>query len=248
MDSRTLAPSRLKVATLTERIELDGGMGAFVARPADDRPQGGVVVCHELFGVTMHVREVCERITGLGWTAIAPDLYHRTEPAAELAHDDAGREHGFELLRELTRDDAIADVGAAVDHVRAAGARRVALLGLSLGGHVAYLAATSIDVDFVICAYPGWLAGTEIGLSRPEPTLTLTPGIGGRVLILTGSDDHAVPDADRAAIAAALQAAGVAHEIVVYPGTPHGFLCDRRATYLPAQADDAWNRISQLLM
>ena len=120
---------------------------------------------------------------------------------------------------------------AAVEHLRAGGAPRVAVIGLSLGGHVAYLAATAIDIDAVVCAYPGWLAGTEIGLSRPEPTLTLTPGISGRVLILTGSDDHAVPDADREAIAQALRDAGVDHEVVVYPQIPHGFLCDRRDTY-----------------
>jgi carboxymethylenebutenolidase len=231
---------------LTERIELDGGLGAFVARPPDELC-GGVVVCHELFGVTMHVREVCERIAGLSWVAIAPELYHRVAPAAELAHDEAGRERGFELLRQLTRDGAIADVEAAVDHLRAADAPRIALLGLSLGGHVAYLAGTALDVDLVICAYPGWLAGTEITLSQPEPTLTLTPGIRGRVVILTGSDDHAVPDADREALAAALQGAGVDHEIIVYPGTPHGFLCDRRDTFLPDQADDAWRRIEREL-
>jgi carboxymethylenebutenolidase len=235
---------------LTEHIALDGGMGAFVARKSSRppaAPRAGVVVCHELFGVTMHIREVCERIAALGYVALAPDLYHRISPGAELAHDDAGRERGFELLRELERDETVADVRAAVDHLRAGGARSVALLGLSLGGHVAYLAATAIDVAAVVCAYPGWLAGTEIGLSRPEPTLTLTAGITGRVLILTGSDDHAVPDADRAAIEEALQQAGVDHEIVVYPQIPHGFLCDRRDTYDSGAADDAWGRTERLL-
>jgi len=235
------------VVILSERIELPGGMGAFVARPEGDTPAGGVVVCHELFGVTMHVREVCERLAARGYVALAPDLYHRLATATELADDDAGRERGFELLRGLEREQAIADVRAAVEHLRSGGTPHVALLGLSLGGHVAYLAATAIDVDAVICAYPGWLAGTEIGLSRPEATVTLTSGIRGRVLILTGSDDHAVPDADREAIAAALQTAGVDHEIVVYPGTPHGFLCDRRDTYDTDAADDAWRRTETVL-
>ena len=79
-------------------------MGAFVARKSSRppaAPRAGVVVCHELFGVTMHVREVCERIAALGYVALAPDLYHRSAPGAELAHDDAGRDRGFELLRGL---------------------------------------------------------------------------------------------------------------------------------------------------
>ena len=114
--------------TLTEHIEIDGGMGAFVARKSSGpaaAPRAGVVVCHELFGVTMHVREVCERIAALGYVALAPDLYHRSAPGAELAHDDAGRDRGFESLRGLEREGAIADVRAAVEHLRAGGARRV---------------------------------------------------------------------------------------------------------------------------
>jgi carboxymethylenebutenolidase len=236
---------------LTERVELPASngapMGAFVARPAGAGPRPGVVVAHELFGVTMHVREVCERLAAMGTTALAPDLYHRTAPATELAHDAAGREHGFTLLHQLTRDEVLADMGAAVEHLRGGGSRRVAALGLSLGGHVAYLAATSLDLDAVVALYPGWLTGTEIAISRPEPTLARTPGIRGRVLVLCGAQDHAVPEADLEAINAALAAAGVRHELVAYPDTPHGFLCDRRDTFAPTAAEDAWRRISALL-
>ena len=48
-------------------------------------------------------------------------------------------------------------------------------------------------------------------------------------------------------VAAALTAAGVEHELVTYPDTPHGFLCDRRDTYRRAAAEDAWRRIAALL-
>jgi carboxymethylenebutenolidase len=44
----------------------------------------------------------------------------------------------------------------------------------------------------------------------------------------------------------ALTAAGVRHEIVVYPGTPHGFMADERDTYRPDLAEDAWRRIAEL--
>jgi carboxymethylenebutenolidase len=99
----------------------------------------------------------------------------------------------------------------------------------------------------VVAAYPGWLGGTEIGLSRPEPTLALTPGIRGRVLVLCGDADHAISAADLAQIEAALAGAGVAHEVVTYPGVAHGFLCDRRDSYDPVAAADAWARIDALL-
>ena len=205
-----------------------------------------MLVAHELFGVTMHVREVCERLAGLGYYALAPDLYHRLEPGAELAHDAAGRERGFALLHRVSRADALADAAVAYEHLREIGPR-VGAVGLSLGGHAAYLAATQLPFAAVAAAYPGWLTGTEIALSRPAPTVTLTPGIRGRVLLLCGGADHAVPGEDQSAVAGALAAAGVEHELVVYPDTPHGFLCDRRDTYRPAPAEDAWGRIATLL-
>lgn len=206
-----------------------------------------MLVVHELFGVTAHIREVCERVAALGIVALAPDLYHRTEPGADLPHDEAGRERGFALLERLRREEAVADLRAAADLLRQAGTGQVGVLGLSLGGHAAYLAATQLDLDPVVALYPGWLTGTEIGLSRPEPTLTLTGGIRGRTLVLVGEDDHAVAEHERHAIGDALTAGGTDHELIVYPDTPHGFLCDRRDTYRPEAALDAWARIEALL-
>ncbi len=235
---------------LTQRVKLtvtDGGsMDAYDARPRDDLPSGGIVVAHELFGLTAHVRDVCERLASHGFAALAPDFYHRTDPRAELPHEESGRTQGFALLDQLRRDEAIADVGAAIEHLHAGGASGLGILGLSLGGHIAYLAATAHPIEAVAALYPGWLTTTDIGLGRPEPTIELTRGITGKVLILCGDADHAVPTADLGQIDARLTNAGVEHEIITYPATPHGFLCDRRDTYRPEAANDAWRRMTEL--
>jgi carboxymethylenebutenolidase len=243
--------SNSKRDVLTERVEVPVGdgstMGGYLARPAAGGPHPGVLVAHELFGVTAHIRDVCERLAGRGYLALAPDFYHRSEPAAELPHDAAGREHGFELLAKLRRDETLADAAAALARLGELGGGRAGLLGLSLGGHIGYLAATALPFAAVVAAYPGWLTGTEIGISRPEPTVELTPGIRGRVLILCGGADHAVSRAELDTVGAALTAAAVTHEIVSYPGVQHGFMCDRRGTYDPAATADAWSRIDALL-
>jgi carboxymethylenebutenolidase len=189
---------------------------------------------------------VCERLAGFGYCALAPDFYHRLDPGAEFAHDSTGRERGFELLHRLERPDVLTDAEAAYLHLRDLGSQ-VGVVGLSVGGHVAYLAATQMPFAALVAAYPGRLTDAEIGLSRPEPTVTLTAGITARVLVLCGAADHAVPAEDQAAVGAALAAADVEHEVVTYPDTPHGFLCDRRDTYRPDAAEDAWGRIERLL-
>jgi len=120
------------------------------------------------------------------------------------------------------------------------------MVGLSVGGHVAYLAATEFDLPAVAVSYGGWLPTTDIPLGRPEPTLARTAKITGRLLILVGEDDQVVPEGHRREIAQALRAAGVRHEIIEYPGMAHGFLSDRRATYTEA-AHGAWQRVQDLL-
>lgn len=229
----------------TERVEVSVGggepMGAYVARPSGAGVFPGVVVAMELFGVDAGVRDACRRLAALGYVALAPDFHHRTAPGTELSRDEAGRERGFALLHLMTRDQVLSDVRAAVDHLHALGSHRVAMVGLSLGGHIAYLAATEFDLDVAVF-YGGWLPTTEIPLSRPEPTLSRTPRITGRVLYLVGEQDHVVSPAQQRRIAAALDDAGVRHEVVVYPGAGHGFLSTD-----PDAAADAWRRVRLLL-
>jgi carboxymethylenebutenolidase len=240
-----------KADVLTEHVQMRVGdgtvMGGYLARPAGLEAGPAVLVAHELFGVTAHVRDVCERLAGRGYVALAPDFYHRAGAGAELPHDPGGRERGFGLLRGLGRDGTLADAAAGYGFLTERGSERVGVAGLSLGGHIAYLAATALPFAAVVAAYPGWLAGTEIGLSQPAATLTLTAGIRGRVLVLIGDADHAISGTERDAIDGALATAGVPHEVVTYPGVAHGFLCDRRDTYDAAASKDAWARIDGLL-
>lgn len=227
-------------------------MGAYLARPAASGQYPGVLIGFEIFGVTAHIRHVTDRVARLGYVAIAPDFYHRTAPGIELAADPDGRARGLELMQQITRPDVLRDVRAAMVHLRdhAHSAPRTGMVGFSLGGHIAYFAATQLDLAATAVFYGGWLPTRDIPLSQPDPTLTLTPGIAthdGRVLFLVGEQDQLIPADHRRQIAAQLRAAGVRHEMVVYPATPHGFFCDERDTFRQAAADDAWRRVRDLL-
>ena len=59
--------------------------------------------------------------------------------------------------------------------------------------------------------------------------------------------DHIIGEANRAAVADALKRAGVEHEVVTYPDTPHGFFFEGRDTYRAAASSDAWIRLQTLL-
>ncbi|MCA1703177.1 MAG: dienelactone hydrolase family protein [Actinobacteria bacterium] len=87
-------------------------MSAYVARPAGQIAPSTVIVGFEMFGLSRYIRAVTERIAGLGYTAVAPDFYHRSGDRIELPPTAEGRERGLELLQDLDRPGVIADVQA----------------------------------------------------------------------------------------------------------------------------------------
>lgn len=227
-------------------------MPAYLARPAAAGTYPGVIIGFEMFGVTGYVRRVADRVARLGYAAVVPDCYHRFGRRIALPADAQGRARGLELLQAMGRDGVVRDVRSTLGYLSRGpdGDPRAVLLGLSVGGHIAYYAATEVPVNGLVAFYPGWLTDTGIALSRPEPTLTLTAGIaalGTRVLVLLGGQDHLYTPEQRDLIAERLRESGVRHEMVVYPHAPHGFCCDERDSYRPAEAADAWARVTALL-
>jgi carboxymethylenebutenolidase len=227
-------------------------MAAYLARPADDEPRPAVIVAHELFGVNDDIRGVVDDLARAGYVAVAPEFYHRdAEPGLTLNKDDAGRTRGFELLHALTREDAVADVAATLGVLAARPdvTGSVSMIGFSVGGHLAYLAGTQLDLDSVVVLYAGWLTDTGIPLSRPEPTVTLTKGLGEtRLLLLVGDADHvATPEAVEE-VRRSLADAGVEHEIVCYSGVGHAYYWPAGATYDADARADSWSRILAFLL
>src|SRR2546423_14652262 len=120
-------------------------MAAYLARPSAPGPHPAVLVGFEMFGVTGYVRRVADRIPALGYAALVPDFYHRLGERIELAADAAGRERGLELLRGVHRDGVVADVRAALGHLRGRGGdERAAMVGLSAGGALAHHPGTAV--------------------------------------------------------------------------------------------------------
>ncbi|MFI5956633.1 dienelactone hydrolase family protein [Cryptosporangium sp. NPDC051539] len=201
---------------------------SYLARPATASGVG-VLIGFEMFGITGYVRRVADRVAALGHLAIVPDYYHGiTLPATA-----EGREQGFALLRTIDRPAIEAGTAGAIEELRRRGATRIAGLGLSVGGHFLYYAATRLEIETLIAVYPGWLTGGPFPFAGPEPTVSL-PLRASRTVILTGADDHLVD----------VTALPESAEVVVYPGTPHGYLCDERDTYRPEPAKDTWARVA----
>jgi carboxymethylenebutenolidase len=78
---------------MTKVVKLQASDGhkldAYVAEP-DGKPWGGLVVVQEIFGVNQHIRSVADRFAHEGFYVVAPALFDRVEPNAELTDSAEG--------------------------------------------------------------------------------------------------------------------------------------------------------------
>lgn len=189
------------------------GFAAYVSQP--EKPNGhAVIVLQEIFGVTDAIRGVADRYAAEGYLALAPDLYWRIEPGVELSHSKADVERAFQYLERFDEEAGLADIGRVAAHIRAMpGLRgRVAVVGLCLGGKLAFRCAARLDVDAAAVFY-------GVGV---EDHLDEVAALRCPVVLHYGDQDRYASAEAQARIEAALPpaAGGGFHR---YPGVGHGF-------------------------
>lgn len=202
---------------------------AYPAEP-DGATDAAIVVIQEIFGVNGHIRDVCDRFAEAGYAALAPALFDRAEPGAELDYTPEGIERGRNLRAAVGDDGPLADLEAAIAYLRE-GHARVGAVGFCWGGSLAWLSATRLGADAAVGYYGGQIA----------PVRDEKPGCP--VLLHFGGADASIPPADVEAI----RAAHPDIPVHVYEGAGHGFNCDRRASFHPEASKLAWSRTLNFL-
>ena len=227
---------------MSQRIEIempDGGtMGAYLALP--ESGQGpGMLVLMEIFGVGVYIREAADRVAGLGYVALAPDLYRRTQPGAEFAHDDAGLQAAFAAMGELDMPGAIADSIVALKHLRGlpetGGAAGV--LGFCLGGMLAFAVAQGADPATAVSYYGSGVADM----------LGAAEKVACPVLFHFGGEDAYIPREHAEQVAAAAQARA-GWECHIHDDGGHAFdNWDAPRFSCPEPAKRAWGQTADFL-
>jgi carboxymethylenebutenolidase len=212
-------------------------LAAYLAAPAGDGPWPGVVIVHDVFGMTADLRRQADWLASEGFLAVAPDLRRGA----------SGVSCAVALFRQLRarRGSGFDDIEAArrwlADDERCTG--RVGVIGFCLGGGFALLLASGHRFDVVSVNYGEVPADARTLLAGACPVVG---SFGGRDRMLRRAPQR---------LQAALEANGVPHDVVVYPDAGHGFLNDHRGTtagligrlsgsgYHAPSAEDARRRI-----
>jgi carboxymethylenebutenolidase len=213
---------------MSEAISLttadDKHISAYVARPPHEG-RAGLIVVQEIFGVNSHIRSVTDRLAAAGYLSIAPAFFDRIKPSVELGYTAADIAAGRELAMALKPQHILADLGAAIAWLRAAGCARVGVVGFCFGGTVAWRAAGAANIDAAVGYYGG-------GIYAQRANKPKVP-----VMLHFGDRDPWIPIQEVRELA------------VQYPDLPihiyhadHGFHCDQRDSYDEDAAKAAYAR------
>jgi carboxymethylenebutenolidase len=224
-------------------LEID----AYRAEPVAAGQFPAIVVIQEIFGVNAHIRDVTERLAREGYVAIAPAIYQRLAPGYESGYSPEEVTQGRVYKDQTRAEELLGDIGGAIAYLQSLpnvkqGA--IGCIGFCFGGHVAYLAATLPQIKATASFYGAGIATLTPG--GGAPTLTRTGEITGTLYAFFGEEDSSIPLEQVDRIEAALGQNQVDHQVWQYAGAGHGFFCDRRGSYNPEAAADAWERVKHL--
>lgn len=121
--------------------------------------RGGLVLVHEIFGVTEHIREMAEEYAADGYEVIAPQLFDRVEPGCDLGYSGPDWARAVEIARQLHDwDQGLDDTQRCISWMKERGGP-VFIVGYCFGGSVAWrMAQLSDDLDGASCYYGGYIA------------------------------------------------------------------------------------------
>lgn len=143
-------------------------LSAWHAEPAGAR-RGGVIVLQEIFGLSAHVREMCERFADAGYEAVAPSLFDRAQPG--FVQDDLST--GFEAAKALAmgndRGNVLNDAGACLDVLSRTGP--VFVTGYCYGGSMTWLCAAKLEGLAAASGYYGSMIPQLADLKPLCPTI-----------------------------------------------------------------------------
>src|SRR3954470_3477334 len=179
----------LQAETVTIKGHGDDEIEAYLARPLDGGPRGGVVVIHHMPGYDEATKEMVRKFAAHGYAAICPNLYSREAPGA--SPDDAAA--AVRAAGGVPDERLLGDVSGAATYLRALTSSngRIAVIGHCSGGRQAFLAACSLDLDAAVDCYGAFVVGTppETFPLAVEPLLPIADRLSCPLLGLFGAED-----------------------------------------------------------
>ncbi|HRA20528.1 MAG TPA: dienelactone hydrolase family protein [Anaerolineae bacterium] len=212
-----------RVTIPVESTDISG----YLAQPAAAGVYPAILICHENRGLTPHIEDVARRFAKAGYVALALDLLSREGGTAANDRDAIPG-----ILTNAGAERHVGDFKAAAVYLKGLDTvdpERLGMNGYCFGGGITWQAATQMPELKAAVPFYG-----------PGPDAAAVASISAAMLGVYAEQDERV-NAGKDALDQALTAAGVTHQMNVYPGVNHAFHNDTGQRYVEAQATQAWN-------
>jgi carboxymethylenebutenolidase len=225
-----------------------GPMRTYVFRPVVGGCYPGLVLYSEIFQITGPIRRMAAMLAGHGFVVAVPEIFHELEPAGTvLVYDEAGAARGnrHKITKTLASYDG--DTRAALDYLASSShcTGKLGVVGICIGGHLAFRAAMQTDVLAAACFYATDIHKRSLGQGMHDDSLDRIGEITGELLMIWGRQDPHIPREGRALIYNALSDAGMHFQWHEF-NAAHAFMRDEGPRYDPAVAKICYDMALEL--
>jgi carboxymethylenebutenolidase len=223
----------------------DGTCPAALSIPDGEGPWPGVIMFNDAGGMRDTMRQMGERLSGLGYVVLVPDFYYRHGPyeavdmrTAFETKETAERIMG--MMHAYTADLVVKDAGNFVDYLDALPETRsggIGTTGYCMGGRLSMITAGNLGGR--IAAAASFHGGNLAKADDPHSPHHKANGIKAAVYVAGAIEDQSFPDEQKDLLEQSLTEAGVVHTIETYQAH-HGFAVPDNPSYDADAAARHW--------
>ncbi len=218
---------------------------AYLARPRASGRYPGVILLHDIFGVSDHARDVARRFANVGFLAMVPDCFARIDLGFGDSLEDI-RPRAASLDDRLTVADIENGAGALRSLPYCNG--KVGTVGFCMGGRSALLFACRSDrVDATIDCWGGGISSdSPVTPNHPVPIVDLVGNLKRPVYAVFGAEDENPSPAHTSELRARLERAGTLGLVTMetFENAGHAFFADvRPERYREKAAFELWPKM-----
>jgi carboxymethylenebutenolidase len=229
----------------------DGVCAATLHTPPDGGSRPAVILYHDGAGLRETFRVMADRLAGLGYAVLLPDLYYRAGgyapfDVATVFTDPAERARLGSLVKSVTPEGTVSDTGAFLEFLAGrpeVSGTAVGTTGYCMGGRMSLTAAAHYPDRIAAAAsfHGGQLAPED----DPDSPHLLAGRIRATLHVAAAQNDGAFPPEQYQRLEEALVAAGVTHTMDTYAAA-HGFAVPDNETYDAVAEQRHWTALTDL--
>lgn len=169
-----------------------GLMRTSVFRPSQDGKYPTIIFYSEIFQQTSPITRSAQILASHGFVVLVPEIFHELNPVGTvLAYDDAGKDKGNadKFTKPLERHDSDTQAMVEFAHQQSYCTGKVGVMGVCIGGHLAFRAALNNQVAGAFCLYPTDVHSNTLSCEEGNDSLTRSGDIKCPLVLVFGKQD-----------------------------------------------------------